>query len=697
MPRRPVDRLTTSVPCTNPSPPAASLGASAGVRRQRAGSPARHLRPLARLASTAALLAAALSCESVATPVAPRPSGAAQTRLELHAGDAEVWAWSARIQGALAGPGTLEDCVVQVGGEAVPAAIEHPQRFSADVPLREGENEIAARCREASSGELESAPITYDVKLRDAPRARARAALAGDRLILDAASSEPSELSRAEIVDFAWFRRRDSATAERIGQGPRLELPAPDARDRALYELRVRDERGRSDAARVAPPPDAPPGAGARAWIDDAVVYGVVPPFFGDPPLRSVRAALPALEELGVTAIWLSPLFGAPPGDFGYAVTDYFAVRPDYGTERDLRELVDEAHRRDIRVLLDLVPNHTSAEHPYFQQAERRSGRSHTFAFYDRDPGGEPTHYFDWEHLPNLNYDNAEVERWMLEVSLHWVRRFDIDGYRIDAAWGIKDRRSALWSAWAEELRRVNPELLLIAEASARDPYYLQHGFDAAYDWTEELGRWAWADVFSPPRGVAARLGAALSATAARAARPERTLRFINNNDTGARFITRHGPGLTRVAAAALLTLPGIPCVYSFDELGAEYEPYGGLDPVPRPARGPLARHYQQLIRLRRSTAALRAPGLLTVHAGQDDEVFAYIRHGDDASRFALVILNFSDRPTTARLAVPEPFAGHARGGLRDALSGAAARVSARDGSLALDLAPWDVRVLVPR
>ncbi|XXT23639.1 alpha-amylase family glycosyl hydrolase [Sorangium sp. So ce429] len=667
------------------------------VRRQHAGSPARRLRPLARLAWTAALLAAALSCESVATPVAPRPSGAPQTRLELHAGDAEVWAWSARIQGALAGPGTLEDCVVQVGGEAVPAAIGHPQWFSADVPLREGENEIAARCREASSGELESPPVTYSVKLRDAPRARARAARSGDSLVLDAASSEPSELSRAEIVDFAWFRRRDSATAERIGQGPRLELPAPDAVDNALYELQVRDERGRTDAARVAPPPDAPPGAGARAWIDDAIVYGVVPPFFGDPPLRSVRAALPALEELGVTAIWLSPLFGAPPGDFGYAVTDYFAVRPDYGTERDLRELVDEAHRRDIRVLLDLVPNHTSAEHPYFQEAEQRKGSFHTFAFYDRDADGEPTHYFDWEHLPNLNYDNAEVERWMLEVSLHWVRRFDIDGYRVDAAWGIKDRRSALWSAWAEELRRVNPELLLIAEASARDPYYLQQGFDAAYDWTEELGRWAWADVFSAPRGIAARLGAALSATAARAPRPERTLRFINNNDTGARFITRHGPGLTRVAAAALLTLPGIPCVYSFDELGAEYEPYGGLEPVQRPARGPLARHYQRLIRLRRSTAALRAPGLLTVHAGQDDEVFAYIRHGDDASRFALVVLNFSNRPAATRLAVPEPFAGHARGGLRDALSGTAARVSARHGSLALDLAPWDVRVLVPR
>ncbi|WP_437290854.1 alpha-amylase family glycosyl hydrolase [Sorangium sp. So ce406] len=643
----------------------------------------------------AALLSAASSCESAATSPSPPPSRTTQARLELHAGDAEVWAWSARIQGALAGPGTLEGCVVQVGGESIPAAIEPPRRFSADVPLLEGENEIVARCRETGSGHLASPPVTYHVRLRDAPRARARATWADGKLLLDAASSEPSERSRAEVVAFEWLRLRGAATPERLGLGPRLELPAAAAADPALYELRVQDERGRRDAARVAPPPDARPGANARAWIDDAILYGVVPPFFGDPPLESVRAALPALQQLGVTAIWLSPLFGAPPGDFGYAVTDYFAVRPDYGTERDVRELVDEAHRRDIRVLLDLVPNHTSAEHPYFRQAEQRQGRSHTFAFYDRDDGGEPTHYFDWEHLPNLNYDNAEVERWMLEVSLHWVRRFGIDGYRVDAAWGIKDRRSALWSTWAAELRRVNPELSLIAEASARDPYYLQNGFDAAYDWTEELGHWAWKDVFSAPRGVAARLGAALSATAAGASRPERTLRFINNNDTGARFITRHGPGMTRVAAAALLTLPGIPCVYSFDELGAEYEPYGGLEPVSRPAPGALARHYERLIRLRRSTAALRAPGLLTVHAGPDDEILAYLRHGDDASRFALVVLNFSDRPVRKQIVVPEPFAGHARGGLRDSLSGAAARLHGR--SLALDLAPWDVRVLVPR
>ncbi|AUX23224.1 alpha amylase [Sorangium cellulosum] len=610
------------------------------------------------------------------------------------AGDAEVWAFSARIQGALVGPGTLERCVVQVGNDTLPAAVDR-QRLSADVPLREGENVIFANCREKSGGELRSPRVRYRVMLRDAPRAHARAARAGDRLVLDAAGSEPAERSRAEIVAFDWHRLRKGAPPEHVGRGPRLDLPAPDAGAPALYELRVRDARGRSDAARAAAPREGQGAAGAPAWIDEAVVYGVVPPFFGSPPLSSVRAALPTLERLGVTAIWLSPIFAAPRGDFGYAVTDYFTVRGDYGTEEDLKELIDDAHRRDLRVLLDLVPNHSSAEHPYFLEAEQSKGRHHYFSFYDRDDEGEPTHYFDWEHLPNLNYDNAEVERWMREVSLHWVRRFGIDGYRVDAAWGIKERRPDFWPAWAAELRRVNPELLLVAEASARDPYYVRHGFDAAYDWTEQLGRWAWEGVFASPRGIAARLDAALAEAARSTPRPERTLRFINNNDTGARFITRHGPGLTRVAAAALLTLPGIPCIYSFDEIGAEYEPYAGLTPVARPARDDLLRHYERLIRLRRSTPALRSPGLLTVHAGPDDEVLAYLRYADGEPGFALVVLNFSDQPVSERLVVPEPFARRARGGLRERLSGAAARLDA--GALALDIAPWDVRIFTPR
>src|SRR5690349_7608349 len=167
--------------------------------------------------------------------------------------------------------------------------------------------------------------------------------------------------------------------------------------------------------------------------VPSAIVYGVIPPRFGSPPLRAVADRLPYLAGLGIDAVWLSPIAACPPGDFGYAVVDELAVRPDYGDEDDLRTLVGEAHAVGISVLLDLVPNHTSRLHPFFLDASEHGRDSRTYDWYDRDPTGAPTHYFNWTHLPNLNYENPEVRAYMDRVFAHWVSEFDVDGYRVDA------------------------------------------------------------------------------------------------------------------------------------------------------------------------------------------------------------------------------------------------------------------------
>jgi cyclomaltodextrinase / maltogenic alpha-amylase / neopullulanase len=107
------------------------------------------------------------------------------------------------------------------------------------------------------------------------------------------------------------------------------------------------------------------------------VVYGVIPPRFGTPSLRAVADRLGYLAELGVDAVWLSPIAACPPGDFGYAVCDELRIRADYGDEDDLRNLVRRAHAEGIRVLLDLVPNHTSHQHPFFIDAARGPASQH--------------------------------------------------------------------------------------------------------------------------------------------------------------------------------------------------------------------------------------------------------------------------------------------------------------------------------
>jgi cyclomaltodextrinase / maltogenic alpha-amylase / neopullulanase len=380
-----------------------------------------------------------------------------------------------------------------------------------------------------------------------------------------------------------------------------------------------------------------------HAWLEHATIYGVVPPLYGTPPLQAVTRALPSLAELGVTALWLSPLAGTTSGDFGYAVTDYFAVRADYGTPADLRELVSRAHDLGLKILLDFVPNHTSAQHPYFRQAEQLGRRSHYFGFYQRDASGQSLHYFDWEHLPNLDYQNPEVGAWISAAGEFWLSSFGVDGFRVDAAWGVAAREPGFYDLLRGRLASARP-IALVAEASARDPYYLQHGFDAAYDWTEELGHWAWQDVFDAERGVATRLAAALDATSRATARADRVLRFLNNNDTGARFVTRHGVELTRAATVLLFTVPGVPCLFSFDEVGGEFEPYAGLGPIREPRYPELRALHRQLIDLRRSQPALQSPKLRLLDSG-DPDVSLYLRPAVAAAPAALVVINWSAQP----------------------------------------------------
>lgn len=436
------------------------------------------------------------------------------------------------------------------------------------------------------------------------------------------------------------------------------------------------------------PPPAREETAAPPPWLPQTVVYGVIPPLFGAPPLEAVTLALDGLAALGVTALWLSPIFDAPPDDYGYAVVDPFKVRPEYGSEQDLQRLVEAAHARDMRVLLDLVPNHTSDQHPYYRQAEALGTRSHYYDFYERDSAGRATHYFDWQNLPNLNYDHPEVDRYTETAALYWVRFGDIDGYRVDAAWGVRTRDPAFWRPFADLLKREKPALLLLAEASARDPYYLAHGFDAAYDWTDALGEHAWKDVFATRNGIAHRLHEAVTASGPAL---ERVFRFLNSNDSGERFITRYGEAMTKVATAALLTLPGIPCIYAFDDVGAEFLPYGELTPITRD-HPELRAFHTRWIHLRRAHPALHAGRFVPLHVGSRDEAYVFARLDDRSQSAALVALNFADAPVTVEVELPEALRTRR---LEDAFDGASVRT--KGGRLSLSLKPYDSKVLLAK
>jgi cyclomaltodextrinase len=613
-------------------------------------------------------------------------------RLHLLPEAADVFAFQleVRLEGADAEP--LRECelLLHDGRRQLLSAAR-----TARLALRSGANTVEARCDTTAGRAVYTPPVRYTVRLPEAPRVSATLLVQGSHVQLRG-HAEPAHVLAPELVDYTWYAAEDApayAQLTRLGQGDTLTLPLPTSAGDHVYALQVRDARGvtstaytvlRSSADSVHPkqPGELPD------WLPGSVLYGVYPPLYGSPGLVALRDALPDLEELGVGALWLSPVFVSPPGDYGYAVVDGFHVRDEYGSDAALRALVDDAHARGLRVLLDLIPNHTSSRHPYFDQAERHGPRSHYFSFYDRDAQGKPTHYFDWTHLPNLDYAHPEVAAFSQTWAEHWLRQARIDGYRVDAAWGIQQRDPSFWPEFTQQLADDRPQLLLVAEASARDAAYVQSGFHAAYDWSEELGHHAWEHVFAAPNGIVQRLHEAVSASTTTP--PNQILRFLNNNDTGARFITRHGEGLTRVATAALLTLPGIPCLFAFDEQGAEYEPYAAPGTITQ--KNPALRAFhRQLIALRRRLPALQGAAFHALHVGQGEEVYVYQR--GEAGERAMVALNFSARPATVTLALPDPVVA-AGGRLRDAIGGGAVQV--RRKAVTLQLGAWASQLWLP-
>ena len=424
------------------------------------------------------------------------------------------------------------------------------------------------------------------------------------------------------------------------------------------------------------------------------IVYGVVPRNFDPPGFAGVMARLDSLADLGVTALWLTPITPTVPGAFGYEVLDYTDIRPDYGTKAEFRALVDATHARGMRVLLDIVPNHTSEQHPFFLDAVQHGEASPYWDSYDRDETGAPTHYFSWHHLPNLNVDNPAVQAFIHDAFAYWMREFDVDGFRIDAIWGIRQRNPVFLASLVKALREINPDVLLIAEASARDPYYAENDFDAAYDWTEELGQWAWRDVFSGAQPPGEVLTDAITNRGQGYRADTLVLRFLNNNDTGPRFITTHGVGCYRAAMAMLLTLPGIPCLFTGDEVGAEYEPYKTTGPIDWMDQYGLRDDIRRLIALRREIPALHSRAWAPLGGSPAVSIFTSLR-GDRETGQAVVIVNFSPHEQIATIALPAQLAaGAGVGGLRDLWSGETYDLPA-EGSLDLALPGHGFRIMM--
>jgi cyclomaltodextrinase / maltogenic alpha-amylase / neopullulanase len=626
-------------------------------------------------------------------------------RFDQRGGDS--FAWRQQVSGSA----DCDQVTLLVNGHPVPggAVAVTGGRFAATVPVGKGRNDVTAHC--ATGEGDDAARLSFTGRLAARPTARIDVTVDGDTVTLDGGASEAAEPDGAEVVHHLWSpdpahpAPPTTASGEPFrGQvdGPNLRLRAPAGDGEYYVRLTVTDAEGRADAATTffvvedGEPRAVDMASEHPAWIDSAVIYAPVPALWGDDGPAAVERRLEYLKELGVDALWLwPPATERAPGQ-EYAITDYFKLDPSWGPPAAFTAMVEAAHELGIRVLLDIVPNHLSEQSPYFQDAQRHGTASRYWGYFDRDMGGQPTHYFDWAHLPNLDYDNPEVRRMIVEAFSHWVRELGIDGFRVDVAWGVQQRRPDFWPGLRRELKRIAPDLLLLAEGSATDPSFFANGFDVAYDWTDEPGQWAWASVFEFPQEIQPLLAAALTNEPTGYAADAIVLRFINNNDTDVRFVDRHGPGLTRVAATLQFTVPGIPALFAGDEIGASYQPYSRLTPIEWEDRHGLRPLYRRLAGLKHRVPALNT-GRLEVVDSDPGGSFAYLRPAPPGGEPVLVVLNFGGRARVELRRTPALDAAlGGRSALTDLLTGRPVRLEAGQGTLTVPMDAESAHVLTP-
>ncbi|MCA0756809.1 alpha-glucosidase C-terminal domain-containing protein [Paenibacillus sp. N4] len=316
--------------------------------------------------------------------------------------------------------------------------------------------------------------------------------------------------------------------------------------------------------------------------------------------LNGVTAKLDYLKELGIGGIWLMPIT-ASPSYHGYDTTDYYAVNPEYGTLDDLKKLTEEAHKRDIKVIMDLAVNHTGSEHPWFKEALADPGSPYR-SWYTFKPAaeqapadgavdGNPWHaagdskYLGvfWGGMPDLNFDEPKVREEMIKIGRFWLEQ-GLDGFRLDAAKHIYgDFKSSVstpevqaanqkwWQEFRAGLNETNPDAYLIGEVwdslAVIAPYF-DRAFDSAFhfDLADRLISSARSE---QDADLAFSLGRAYGVYGKASGGTFVDAPFLSNHDQN-RVMTALDGNIehAKMAAALLLTLPGTPYLYYGEEIG---------------------------------------------------------------------------------------------------------------------------------
>ncbi len=393
-------------------------------------------------------------------------------------------------------------------------------------------------------------------------------------------------------------------------------------------------------------------------------------------------------DDLGVTGIWLMPI-AQSPSYHGYDVTDYYKVDDEYGTNEDFKRLINAAHQRGIRVIVDMVLNHTSAQHPWFEGARSDANSEYRDWYLWADsPGIKGWHkngtrneyYYGlfWDQMPDLNYDNPEVTAEMHNVIRFWLEEMGVDGFRLDAIKHLIEVDGRLENTdathtWLEGFRTfykgINPDALTVGEVwspSSAVVEYIGDELDLAFEFDM-------ADAILGAAGTGQTSSLKMAQkTVLRTYPPNQFATFLANHDQNRARSSLMNDEQAKLAATLQLAFPGVPFIYYGEEIAMQgakpdenirrpmqWTADGGFS-TGTPWRGyfedyqernvaaqqqdanSVWQHYDALIQLRNTHTALRT-GNTWIIGSDRTQVYGYVRANDD--EIILVLVNLSKNP----------------------------------------------------
>ncbi len=393
--------------------------------------------------------------------------------------------------------------------------------------------------------------------------------------------------------------------------------------------------------------PTTPSTRKSPDWLRSAVVYEIFPRnFSSEGDLNAITSRLDELKDLGVDILWLMPiqpigekmkkgLIGSP-----FAVRDFYAINPDYGTTNDFKRLVEEAHKRNMKVILDMVAGQTAWDSVLMARPE----------FYLKGTNGAiipPVP--DWTDVAGLNYANPEVRHYMIEMMKYWLRDYSVDGFRCDVAPTVP---LDFWETARTELETINPQVIILADAGNK-PALLAKAFDVDSSW-----------------GMIGTLNKVMSSVVPAYYLKEEWvylnqqfpsgslhLRFTDSHEEN-RAVARFGLDGALAAQVLMLTLDGVPLFYNGMEVGDATE---STDPAlfeKMPVfwhpggRPPLREIYRDLIKLRKQYPAFCNGDVVWLENTASGEVVSFLRR--DAKDEFLVLINFSSRRVAGSVELPD-------------------------------------------